>query len=96
VKLARHERWCSCRHSHGLYLRDGRSAVVTGRYAEVIGLDNNSLVRGVQSLAGASGEFGPALAAWVFPHDYHRITRQDVTPKRKARKVEAVMGECPS
>ena len=78
VKLATSEvRHCHCKRCSGHYLEDGHNAEVWGREAEVIAIGNTSLIHALKSedLTKPALGLGPDIRAWLFPHNYFRITR---------------------
>lgn len=73
TKLQLERRTCRCGQSWGWYEKDGRHATVGGR-AEVIGIDNNSIVRAVQLRTPT----GNHLHAWLFGAESERVSREKV------------------
>ena len=86
-KLALKERRCECGRTSGWYLKDGHSAEVHGKEAEVIGIDDKTLVMALKSaeIEHPTHGLGPDVRAWVFPRNYYRIRRRDLD--RKEPKV---------
>ena len=79
-KLAYGRTTCDCGASYGWYEKDGHHASIGGKTI-VIGLDNLSLVEGLENLAEQDGvapimgNWNPPLTAWLFAEGYHRIKR---------------------
>jgi len=66
---------CRCGAVKGRYLPDGRSAIVAGDNAEVLGLDNMELARAVQMKIPERAEYGPKIHAFLFGRASTRVER---------------------
>lgn len=71
-------RSCKCRAVEGRYLPDGLHAEVWGVCAEVIGIDNRSLVEGIAILDGKPSDIpcGPDIQAFLFPRVHERVRQR--------------------
>ena len=69
-------RTCSCGRTRGQD-HDGRPAEVYGRYAEVLGVQNISLMHALNSpdLEPTVFGIGPDVRAWAYPHNYEKVVR---------------------
>lgn len=78
VKLQRQDRTCKCGKCSGKLNDDMRSATITGRYAEVLEMNDTSLLQALKSpdLEPTVFGIGPVVKAFIWPHNADMITRK--------------------
>lgn len=81
VQLTKRKRKCDCGQSWGKYKEDGLHAVISGPHAQVIGINNFSLIRALRNqdekdAQGSEAILGELIEAWVFPKASKRIERR--------------------
>jgi hypothetical protein len=70
-KLDLKTNYCKCGDSSGKYCDDGDFCQISGDYAIVVGIDNNSFRKAVINDSGLEMGF----MSWVFANDYYKIKK---------------------